>query len=77
MTSTRSLIIQYGVAVLFVVVTGILAWWISRGLQNDQDEPQKQPDDDLAWKIQVIGWTGASLYRKPTLQRTAPVKAHR
>jgi len=59
--SSGRLFLQYAAAVLFVCATGVVAWWISKGVQKDETEP-KHRAKDLDWIIQLIGWTSASLY---------------
>lgn len=52
---------------MFVFATGVIAWWISSGIEKD-DEPSKTPDEAARWEIQVLGWTSAVLYvSKPVL----------
>lgn len=58
--STRLLLVRYTAAVLFVIATGVIAWWISSGLEKE--ESPDVPDEAVGWKIQLVGWTSAALY---------------
>ena len=53
---------QYAAAVAFVMVTGVVAYLISEGIQHD-DSPVL-PDSPLEWRIQVLGWMSALSYRE-------------
>lgn len=54
---------QYAAAVAFVMVTGVVAYLISERIQYE-DSPALPPDTPLEWRIQVLGWTSALLYRE-------------
>ncbi|KAF7365137.1 PQ-loop-domain-containing protein [Mycena venus] len=58
---TRVLILRYIGALIFVVSTGVLAWWISRNTEKTE-EPPKQPTAAVQWTVQILGWTSAVLY---------------
>ncbi|KZO93319.1 PQ-loop-domain-containing protein [Calocera viscosa TUFC12733] len=51
----------YGLAVVFVVATGLIAWRVSKSAGGGEDSPGS-PEDGLDWKTQVIGWCSAILY---------------
>jgi solute carrier family 66 (lysosomal lysine-arginine transporter), member 1 len=56
--SAKKLFIRYTAAVCFVVGTGVVAWWMSNGGEElDVSKPQE-------WRVQLMGWTSAILYRQ-------------
>ncbi|KAJ7459927.1 PQ loop repeat-domain-containing protein [Mycena latifolia] len=59
--SAGVLIVRYTAALFFVVTTGVLAWWISRNTEKNE-EPSKQPVASIQWTVQILGWTSAVLY---------------
>ncbi|KAK0464460.1 PQ loop repeat-domain-containing protein [Desarmillaria tabescens] len=56
----RVLVLRYAGAVVFIFATGILAWWISGGAEEDE-EPRDIPTH-IKWTVQILGWTSAVLY---------------
>ncbi|KAJ7175935.1 PQ loop repeat-domain-containing protein [Mycena filopes] len=60
-TSTRTLILKYTAALVFVFSTGILAWWISRNTEKPETSP-KHPTAAVKWTVQILGWSSAVLY---------------
>lgn len=54
---------QYGAAMAFVMVTGVVAYLISGHIEQE-DFAAPPSDTPLEWKVQVIGWISALLYRE-------------
>ncbi|GLB38390.1 putative protein with repeated motif present between transmembrane helices in cystinosin, yeast ERS1p, mannose-P-dolichol utilization defect 1, and other hypothetical proteins [Lyophyllum shimeji] len=52
------LLLRYTAALVFVVVVGVMAWWISSVL----DARPTSPPTKIRWEAQVLGWTSAVLY---------------
>ncbi|KAF8073755.1 PQ loop repeat-domain-containing protein [Lyophyllum atratum] len=52
------LLARYTAALFFVVVVGVLAWWI-RDVTNARPTP---PPKNYGWEVQALGWTSAVLY---------------
>ncbi|KAJ4482124.1 PQ loop repeat-domain-containing protein [Lentinula aciculospora] len=61
LTSTKGLVFRYVGAMLFVMVTGILAWWISSNIELEE-KPVQHRSSTMAWAIQILGWTSAVCY---------------
>lgn len=61
-TSVSRVFVQYAAAVAFVMGIGVVAYVISGRIQGEEDSPAPPPDTPFEWRIQVIGWIGASLY---------------
>jgi len=61
--STKIHLLRYAGALLFVIVTGILAWWIGSKVKSPE-ENHNEDDENAArkWAIQILGWTSAVLY---------------
>jgi hypothetical protein len=59
-TTARKHVAGYISALLFVFVAGITAWWISSSCHVKR----RQNSKPLEWKIQILGWISAILYRK-------------
>ncbi|KIK69509.1 hypothetical protein GYMLUDRAFT_212049 [Collybiopsis luxurians FD-317 M1] len=60
-TPTKILFLRYTGALLFVIVTGVLAWWISSNTKR-KHEVQKPHGPAMTWIIQILGWTSALCY---------------
>jgi hypothetical protein len=45
------------------MATGVVAYLISERIQRD-DSPALPPDPPFEWRIQVLGWMSALLYRE-------------
>ena len=57
----KLLAIRYFCALAFVVVVGVIAWWIS----DEEEEPNFiNPDQENEWWviIQFLGWSSALLF---------------
>lgn len=72
-TPLRTQLLQYLAGFVFVIGTGVAAWYLTRvshsGNQpgdgngnGNADVPQKD-SDILEWKSQVFGWISAAMYR--------------
>jgi len=65
-TATRRLLkmyAPYAAAVLLVIASGFISWWVSVRSGNKEEAPQSPSEPETSeWKIQVIGWTSAVLY---------------
>ncbi|KAF9019024.1 PQ-loop-domain-containing protein [Hymenopellis radicata] len=62
-TPVRVLALRYTAAVVFIFVTGVVAWWISGA--NDVEEDQERPElptTTIKWTVQILGWSSAVLY---------------
>lgn len=62
-SSLTKQIIQYLLAFIFVIGTGLIAWFVSQQSADNQPDPGGQKDV-IEWKSQLIGWTSATLYCK-------------
>ncbi|KAJ3731128.1 PQ loop repeat-domain-containing protein [Lentinula guzmanii] len=60
-SSTKGIAIRYAGALSFVMITGVLAWWISSNIKLPE-KPQKHRSSSITWVIQVLGWTSAICY---------------
>ncbi|KAG9315780.1 hypothetical protein JVU11DRAFT_3429 [Chiua virens] len=60
-TSVVRVLVQYAAAVVFVMVTGVLAYLIS---EETEDDGSSDHSLGLDWRVQVIGWLSTALYRK-------------
>ncbi|KAJ4468954.1 PQ loop repeat-domain-containing protein [Lentinula lateritia] len=61
MSSVKELALQYAGALIFVVVTGVLAWWIGSNIEMEEKHP-KRHSLFMVWVIQILGWTSAICY---------------
>ncbi|KAF8918998.1 PQ loop repeat-domain-containing protein [Mucidula mucida] len=61
-TPVRVLALRYTAAVVFIFVTGVVAWWISGadGVEEDQERPELPTR--IKWTVQILGWSSAVLY---------------
>lgn len=64
-TPVRVLALRYTAAVVFIFVTGVVAWWISGadGVEEDQERPELPTR--IKWTVQILGWSSAVLYVRP------------
>ncbi|KAF9077710.1 PQ loop repeat-domain-containing protein [Rhodocollybia butyracea] len=60
-TPKKTIALQYASAMVFVVVTGLLAWWISSSIEVEEKPPLRH-STSMAWIIQSLGWTSAVCY---------------
>lgn len=61
MSSVKELALRYAGALIFVVVTGVLAWWIGSNIEMEEKHP-KRHSLFMVWVIQILGWTSAICY---------------
>lgn len=64
-TETQSSVgqfVRYGIALVFVLGTGIVAWAVDQHLHKGQT--RAPPEEVVEWKSQVLGWISAVLYSK-------------
>ncbi|KAJ3822861.1 PQ loop repeat-domain-containing protein [Lentinula raphanica] len=61
LSSTQKTVIRYVGALLFVVIIGVLAWWISSNIEIPE-KPPKHRSSSLTWAVQILGWTSAICY---------------
>lgn len=66
--STRSLIVRYTAALVFVCIVGTTAWWITGDEQKEAPKPDI-PSKDW-WKSQLFGWSSAVLFVRTFLSPT-------
>jgi len=59
--STKSLVVRYTAALLFVAIVGTSAWWIA-GDGSQQETPKPRVPPKNWWKSQVFGWFSAILF---------------
>jgi len=53
----------YAAAVLLVIASGFISWWISIHSNIRGKVPQNPSEPEASeWKIQIVGWTSAVLY---------------
>lgn len=57
--STRTLLVRYTAALIFVCMVGTTAWWITRN--NHEQAPKPVPRKDW-WKSQIFGWASAFFF---------------
>jgi len=57
--STRTLIIRYAAAFVFICAAGMTAWCIAG--DNHGQDPESMPKQDW-WKSQILGWASAFLF---------------
>ncbi|KAE9400463.1 PQ-loop-domain-containing protein [Gymnopus androsaceus JB14] len=60
-TPTKVLVLRYTGALLFVIATGILAWWISNNVEMEE-KPPKRRSSSVTLISQILGWTSAICY---------------
>ena len=53
--------IKYLATVLFVLMTGVVAWAIDQHLHKGQ--PRTAPVEVVEWRSQLLGWTSAVMFR--------------
>ncbi|KAJ7610683.1 hypothetical protein B0H17DRAFT_1118018 [Mycena rosella] len=63
-------ILRYAGALVFVIITGILAWWISSNTDKTE-APPKHPSATIRWTVQILGWSSAVLYLGSRLPQIA------
>ncbi|KAJ7016655.1 PQ loop repeat-domain-containing protein [Mycena alexandri] len=59
--STRTLVLRYTAALIFVFGVGVLAWRISRNTEKPE-VPSKHPTAAVKWTVQILGWSSAVCY---------------
>jgi len=56
----RLLVIRYFCALVFVIVVGVAAWWVS---DNEEKSDSIKPNPEKNWwTIQLLGWSSALLF---------------
>ncbi|KAK7469302.1 putative vacuolar membrane transporter [Stygiomarasmius scandens] len=75
--STKIHLLRYAGALLFVIVTGILAWWIGSKVKSPE-ENHNEDDESAArkWAIQILGWTSAVLYLGSRVPQIRVLRLH-
>ena len=52
----------YGGALIFVLLTGAIAWAVDEYLHRDR--PREPPKEIVEWRSQLLGWISAVMYSK-------------
>jgi len=59
----KTLVIRYTAALAFVIVVGLMAWWITT---DEEDQGFNHPSPTLEnkkwWIVQILGWSSAFLF---------------
>ncbi|KAL0580628.1 putative vacuolar membrane transporter [Marasmius crinis-equi] len=58
----KSMLLRYTGALLFVLATGTVAWWMSDSTKHPDEPSQNKMSPSRAWTIQVLGWSSAILF---------------
>ncbi|KAL0069822.1 putative vacuolar membrane transporter [Marasmius tenuissimus] len=57
-----SVVLRYTGALLFVLATGTIAWWLSNSTEYREEPTPNIPSSSRVWTIQALGWSSAVLF---------------
>ncbi|KAF5369350.1 hypothetical protein D9758_002768 [Tetrapyrgos nigripes] len=60
--STAVHLLRYAGALLFVIATGVIAWFIGSKIKTPEHAPSEDESEARKWAIQILGWSSAVLY---------------